>query len=240
MHHWSLAALTPSTHEPAQASLEAFSEQASESVYLDDYNGYSTDLSFILGKIGATAELQGRARTLFMSEEVKAHANELQKAVYHIMERDNNQVPVFYHGVAENLSQQGILEYSLCNQAYQYTALIHIQRRLRNHPSDTPMVQDSVEKVIECARAITLAYGLSPAIVLTTPLFTAGCEALGEDRTAIRDLLRQLYDKLKIRNIRLALEVLEDHWVEDGYDGDWRGLLRMLCPYLIPRKLTVR
>lgn len=219
----SLAALTPSIQAPAQ---KPPLDEVPESVYLDDYNGYSTDLSYLLGKIGLIAELNSRSRTQVTGEALEAQADEFEKAVYHIMERDNNQIPVFYPGVAEKLSRRDIVDYSLCNQAYQYTALIHIQRRLRKLAPTTPVVQQSVKQIIKISQAITMDYGLSPAIVLTTPVFTAGCEALGEDRTAIRELLSRLHNKLRIRNIKLALDVLEDHWVDEKHDGDWRNLLR--------------
>lgn len=228
----SLAALTPSSHSLGMGSNEALSEEVPESVYLDDYNGYSTDLSLVLGRIGAAAELHNRINSLSSSTDLKTHADELEKAVHHIMERDNNTTPVFYPGVAEKLSQHDILEYSLCNQAYQHTALIHIQRRIRRYPSNTPAIQQSVKSIIEYVKAITPSYGLSPAIVLTTPLFTAGCEALGEDRNAIRGLLGRLFEMLKIRNITLALEVLENHWADDTGKRDWESLLRMYHIFL--------
>lgn len=56
---------------------------------------------------------------------------------------------------------------------------------------------------------------------------TAGCEALGEDKTSIRELLTRLYDTLKIRNIKLAVEVLDHHWAEDFGEEGWESLLRM-------------
>ena len=224
----SLAALTPSTHVSEAGQNETLSEEIPESVYLDDYNGYSTDLSLILGKIGAAAKLSQTVSTMSKAA-LEEEADELERAVHHIMERDNNQTPVFYPGVAERLSKQDILEYSLCNQAYQHTALIHIQRRLRRNPPNTPAIQHSVKRIIECVGGIVPANGLSPAIVLATPLFTAGCEAIGEDSDIIRGLLARLYDMLKIRNIKLALEILEAHWADDKGNGDWESLLRKCC-----------
>jgi hypothetical protein len=221
----SLAALTPSTYPSEAGQNDALSKKIPESVYLDDYNGYSTDLSLILGEIGAAAE-RGQTNTPLTKACLEEQADELEQAVHRIMQRDNNHVLVFYPGVAEKLSQQDILEYSLCNQAYQHTALIHIQRRLRGLPSNTPAIQHSVKRIIEFVGGIAPAYGLSPAIVLTTPLFTAGCEALGEDRNMIRGLLARLYDMLRIRNIKLALEVLEEHWADDKDNGDRESLLR--------------
>lgn len=189
--------------------------------YLDDYNGYSTDLSHIIGEIGSAAAAMRRDGTS-SSEQVDI----LEQALFTIMERDNNSDPTFYPGVVERLTPEAIQEYSLCNQAYQHTALIYVRWQLQGLPRDAPEIEDSVKRVIECASAITPSYGLSPAIVLTTPLFTAGCEALGEDREAIRRLLTQLYGSLKIRNIKHALEVLETFWADEDLQGDLGRLLR--------------
>ena len=213
-------------HASACRERYTLADVISESVYLDDYNGYSTDLSFVLGSIGAAAESMNQNHTPLDNDHVQDQANELEEAVRIVMERDNNNIPVFYPGVAEKLSQQDISQYTLCNQAYQHTALIHIQRRLRSHNSNTPAIQESVKSIIKCASALTPTYGLSPAIVLTTPLFTAGCEALGEDRESIRSLLEKLFDMLRIRNIRVAIEILESHWA-GGSGSDWELFLSM-------------
>ncbi|KUJ21878.1 uncharacterized protein LY89DRAFT_729374 [Mollisia scopiformis] len=195
-------------------------------VYLDDYNGYSTDLSYLLGRIGNAIVAQKRRDLLFPGLSVNLEADFLENAICQIMERDNSATPSFYPGVLEKLSPHAIQEYAWCNQAYQHTALIYIRRHLRKLPSDSPEIQDSVKTIIECVRLITPAYGLSPTIVLTTPLFAAGCEALGPDRTVIKELLIQLYDCLKIRNIKLALEVLENYWANCGPDDDIEIVLR--------------
>ena len=189
--------------------------------YLDDYNGYSTDLSHVIGKIGTAvaAVRQGASSS--------EHAERLEAAILTIMKRDNNSIPAFYPGVVERLSPQAIQAYSLCNQAYQHTALIYVRWQLRGLPREAPEIQGSVKRIIECVSSITPSYGLSPAIVLTTPLFTAGCEALGEDRETVRGLLNQLYDLLRIRNIKLALEVLDAFWADENVDGDLGMLLRM-------------
>jgi hypothetical protein len=186
---------------------------------MDDYNGYSTELSHVIGEIGTAvgAVSQGASSP--------EQADLLEGAIFTIMERENNLEPVFYPGVVERLTPQAIREYSLCNQAYQQTALIYVRWQLRGLSRDAPDIQHSVRKIIECASAITPSYGLSPAIVLTTPLFTAGCEALGEDREAIRRLLNQLYGLLKIRNIKLALEILEAFWADENTNGDLGTLL---------------
>jgi hypothetical protein len=44
------------------------------------------------------------------------------------------------------------------------------------------------------------------------PLFTAGREALGEDREIVRQALRDLGNSLKLRNVWRSLEFLEAEW----------------------------
>ncbi|KAE9370410.1 hypothetical protein N431DRAFT_343068 [Stipitochalara longipes BDJ] len=214
--------------EKEDKAQELLGDLGHATAYLDDYNGYSTDLSCVIGEIGSAvaAVRQGSSSS--------EQAERLESAILTIMERDNNSAPVFYPEVVERLTPQAIQEYSLCNQAYQHTALIYVRWQLRGLPRDAPEIQDSVRRIIECVSSITPSYGLSPAIVLTTPLFTAGCEALGEDRETIRRLLSQLYQLLKIRNIKLALEVLEAFWADKNINGDLGMLLRQKNWNFIP------
>jgi hypothetical protein len=224
----SLAALTPQTQLVGEDDVHSDGvneAECAEDYYLDDYNGYSTDLSMMIGKIGGLAKKMHQLYPQNL-EDFAEQVDQLESSVYRIMARDNTSPPIFYPGVVEKLSPQAIRQYSLCNQAYQHTALIHIQRRLRQLPIHTPQIQHSVKQIIQCVRGIAPSYGLSPANVLTTPLFTAGCEAQGDDRDAIRELLNQIYHMLKIRNIKLTLEVLETHWSSDAGEGDWKNLLR--------------
>jgi hypothetical protein len=220
---------------------QGFCERSEDApAYLDDYNGYSTDLSRVIGEIGSAA-LPLRQGGPPLSEQADA----LERDIFTIMERDNNSEPTFYPGVAERLTPRAIHEYSFCNQAYQHTALIYIRWQLRGLPRDAPEIQDSVKRIIECVSSITPSYGLSPAIVLTTPLFTAGCEALGEDREIVRRLLSQLYERLRIRNIKLALEVLEAFWADENINGYLEMLLRtyhitLLCGFELKSLLQAK
>jgi hypothetical protein len=54
------------------------------------------------------------------------------------------------------------------------------------------------------------------------------CEAIGPDRSIVRDLLQKLYETLRIRNTLRAMNILELHWqrvptesgTEDGSFGE--------------------
>ena len=79
---------------------------------------------------------------------------------------------------------------------------------------------------MESAAAITPVYGLSSTIVMTTPLITAGCWPVGNDRGLIRDLLGKLF--------QLAMELLGSHCV-GGQEEDWttsRIDARLHVPFL--------
>ncbi|RDW79807.1 hypothetical protein BP6252_04445 [Coleophoma cylindrospora] len=225
----SLAALTssgnPANSENAIADFEY--EMQPDEIYLDDYNGYYTDLSMLLGKIGlAIRALREQSTFTGSPASMESVANFFELKLQKMMARDHNALPKFYPGVIEKLTMQGIYEYALCNESYQQLALIHINRRLRSLASRTPVIQASVKKIIECVKAITPATGSSPLIVMATPLFTAGCEAHGEDRDAVKELLLQLYSSLKIRNIKLALQVLEAYWAREVEEENWEDILK--------------
>jgi hypothetical protein len=76
-------------------------------------------------------------------------------------------------------------------------------------------VQSSVKTILECIESLTATPGLTPLVVMTTPLFAAGCEAQGEDRDRVRVLLGSMFDLLHIPNIHRSLEVLESFWASN-------------------------
>lgn len=229
----SLALLSPGSTGTEEYRPNDVTEEP-EDAYVDDYNGYATDLSQLLGKIGQAISAQRESR-LHPIGSSTSEIDSFEAAVYGIMERDNSATPLFYPGVREKLEPQAVQEYAWCNQAYQHTALIYIRRHLRKLSSHTPAIQESVKTIIDCVRAIKPAYGLSPTIVLTTPLFVAGCEAQGQDRTAIKELLTQLHDSLNIRNIKLTLDILENHWADCSPDEDVEAMLRQYYSQLCTR-----
>jgi hypothetical protein len=210
--------------------------EGSDDAYLDVYTGCSTDLSLVFREIGAVAWERRRAMTdphhiRFLDDDFKREADWLEQSVRRMMERSKIQPPIFDVTVSGSVSPQQANEFILCNEAYQHTALIHIHRRVRNlHPS-SPEVQSSVKRIIDCIDGIIPAPGLSPLVVLTTPLFTAGCEALASDRDAVRRLLRNMFDLLRIPNVRRALEVLEAFWERSrcgNNDKAWEDFMRTI------------
>ena len=196
--------------------------------YLDDYWGFTVRLADIFRAIGAVAWRRRQSPIPIDELEYERHAAVLEGAVQQLMARSVNNIS-FYPGVAEKLSEATIREFGLCNEAFQHTALIHIYRRVRKIPAASPAVQHSVRRILECTTQIVPRSGLSPWVMLTTPLFSAGCEALGPDRETVRSLLLALYDTTRIPNVLQSLKFLEIYWAEEPRDADvdWSHFLGM-------------
>ncbi|RDW88317.1 hypothetical protein BP6252_00349 [Coleophoma cylindrospora] len=215
-----LAALTAKGLHAGQLSSESSVEEVAKEtgeVYLDDYFGFSTDLTQTFKEIGAAAWERKRmneasAHMSLSEQDLEDEANILESSVWAMILRDQASPPKFFPGIAERLSPEVIQEFYLCNEAYQHAALIHILRRVKEIPKTDDSIQKSVKRVLECSKGIKPRAGLSPYIVLTMPLFTAGVEALEEDRESFRSLLSGLHDYLKLRNIQRSIDFLELHW----------------------------
>ncbi|KAL1985146.1 hypothetical protein VTN96DRAFT_8168 [Rasamsonia emersonii] len=210
--------------------------------YLDDYWGFTVHLADIFREIGAVAwkrhQCSGpnRSRLQIEETEFQERAESLERSVRTLIDRHAGNRPTFYPGVVEGLSEDCIREFMLCNEAFQHTALIHIYRRVRKWPAASPEVQHSVKRILECTSQIVPKSGLSPWVMLTTPLFTAGCEALGEDREAFKKLLLTLHDTTRIPNVLQSLKFLEIYWANDqlSEDEDWSHFLDRMSFDFIP------
>jgi hypothetical protein len=102
--------LSPASTAVGEKELPGNVEE-SRSVYLDDYNGYSTDLSQLLGEIGRAISAQ-KEPEFTQNDHSSSETDSFEAAVYRIMERDNSATPIFYPGVREILNPQSIQEYA--------------------------------------------------------------------------------------------------------------------------------
>jgi Fungal specific transcription factor domain len=196
-------------------------EAAKGEVFLDDYFGFSTDLVEAFKEIGAAAwerkslsspSASESAHAILSEEDMDLEAQNLEQCIMDMIARDSTAPPNFYPGVKEKLSDEVVREFYLCNEAYQHSALLHIYRRVMLLERTDFRVQGCVKRILECVSGIRQRAGLSPYIVLTMPLFTAGREALGEDREEVRCALRGLGEWLRLRNVWRSLEFLEEGW----------------------------
>lgn len=205
-------------------------------VFLDDYFGFSTDLVQILKQIGALASerrvmAEANAEHVLLSEEdLQTRALILESRIASMISRDCETQPTFYPGVREKLLDEVAIEFYLSNQAYQYSALLHIYRKVMALERVDERVQKAVKRILECAEGIRPREGLSPYIVLTMPLFTAGREALGEDRDVVRNMIGELGQRLGLRNVWRSLEFLEVEWAGVG-EGQGMTLSFLLSEY---------
>lgn len=203
--------------------------ETEKEVFLDDYFGFSTDLVGIFKEIGALAwERRSLSLTLMDDEsehvplspdDLTAEALTLESRIKSMIERDRSRSPQFYPGVEEKLSSDVVNQFRLCNEAYQHAALVHIYRRVMGVEREDWRVQGAVKRILEGVEGIEPREGLSPYIVLTMPLFTAGREALGDKREIVRSKMRKLGEVLKLRNIWRSWEILEEGWRVDGGEG---------------------
>lgn len=215
--------------------------------YLDDYWGFTVHLADIFREIGAMAwqrhqHITGPTtglKTLKTSgnPEFEERASRLENSVLGLIDRYAQEGQLlFYPGVKETLSDDSIREFMLCNESFQHTALIHIHRRVRKAPASSPEVQRSVKRILDCTSQIVPRSGLSPWVMLTTPLFTAGCEALGEDREAFRQLFISLHNTTRIPNVLQSLKFLETYWAYETHNEneDWSHFLDRMSFDFIP------
>jgi hypothetical protein len=255
--YWSIVSLTaltgngPPIGDTSDFAPSDLAGQRESPDYLDDYWGFTVDLAAVFRQIGAAAwrthqaekELQGQG---FVAGEIDGNAEDeaaaLESSIRELMDRGATSQPSFYPGVAEGLSAESVQHLALCNEAFQHSALIQIHKRLRKTPTTSALVQQSVHRILECTAQIGPSAGLSPWVMLTTPLFIAGCEARGEDRDTVRQLLASLHDTIRVPNVLQSLKFLEQYWANQlSEDEDWSHFLGMYlkahpiipCPPLI-------
>jgi hypothetical protein len=200
-------------------------DSADQEVFLDDYFGFSTDLVDAFKEIGAAAwerrtlslSASSSASPILSAEDLETEAWSLEQSVKAMIARDSVNPPKFYASVREKLNDEVVREFYLCNEAYQHSALLHIYRRVMLLDRMDGKVQACVKRILDCVDGIRPQAGLSPYIVLTMPLFTSGREALGEDRERVRRAMRELGERLRLRNVWRSLEFLEEGW-ERAYE----------------------
>ncbi|KFZ00341.1 hypothetical protein V500_01084 [Pseudogymnoascus sp. VKM F-4518 (FW-2643)] len=230
----------------SSAQIEQFGPRAllrgtqAENRYLDIYTAYSTDLNDSFKEIRAAAwkrrrlNANGDKAIVLSNWDLDEEADWLESSI-----RSMTGNSAFRPNDLQVLSQHEVQQFEACDETYYHTALIHILRRVRQLPRSDLRVQASVKRIIECCLKISPADGLSPWVMLTTPLFTAGCEALGEDRAMVRQLLKSMYDSLRIRNIQRSLGILEMSWSNKEDNDDWESFLGKMIMGKVVRYLTL-
>ncbi|KAJ5279790.1 hypothetical protein N7478_005162 [Penicillium angulare] len=245
--YWSIVSLTALTGNgpPIGDNIDFVSSglasQRESPDYLDDYWGFTVDLAAVFRQIGAAAwrNHEAEAAQGFVEGEIGNNAEDdaalLEMSIRQLMDRGANSKPSLYPDVAAGLTEESVNQLALCNEAFQHSALIQIHRRLRRTPTTSFEVQHSVKRILDCTASIGPSSGLSPWVMLTTPLFIAGCEARGEDRDTVRRLLASLHETVRIPNVLQSLKFLEQYWANQlSEDENWNHFLDRMRFDFIP------
>ena len=239
--YWSIVSLTaltgngPPIGDNADLTPSDWANLTESPDYLDDYWGFTVDLAAVFRRIGAAAwrnQQVEKGTQGFIEAEIDSNVEDeaalLEHSVRQLMDRGANTQPSLYPGVAQGLTAESMQQLILCNEAFQHSALIQIHRRLRKTPTTSACVQQSVQRILECTAQIGPSSGLSPWVMLTTPLFVAGCEARGKDRDTVRKLLASLHDTIRVPNVLQSLKFLEQYWADQlSEEEDWSHFLGM-------------
>lgn len=150
-------------------------QQDSDSYSFDLYTGYSSDLNMVFRDIGRS--LKEAASSDQWNEQIipkglrdKAHLLEI--TVRDMISRDATEGLRFPLDVS--LSEKEAEHFAVCNEAYEYSALIHILRKLQKRTASSSEVQACVRSILDAVCTILPVSTLSPWVLLTTPIFVAG------------------------------------------------------------------
>jgi hypothetical protein len=169
--------------EQRQAIQPIIDSVATQGSALDIYAGYSADLHLAFKDIGGLMQQYASARYDHCGDDILSdllrHCDEcieIEQRVERMIARDKDdglRIPAEI-----SLSTKELRMFSACNTAYQYSALLHIRRRLYNMPPGSEQVQQCVRGILDAVCNVLPVTVLSPWILLTTPIFTAGYVSL--------------------------------------------------------------
>jgi len=150
-------------------------EPISQDTFLDIYTGYSSDLNAVFKDIGILSKRRQRLTALYdwqLAADLNCQSASLEGMLQEMIRRDYEEGLKIPPNVS--LPRDQLRQFSACNVAYQYSALLHIHRRLQGRQPNSPEVQASVQKILVTVCEILPMEALSPWALLTTPIFTAG------------------------------------------------------------------
>ncbi|RGP76696.1 hypothetical protein FLONG3_5136 [Fusarium longipes] len=223
---------------PSPTTLRPF-DSDDEPVHIDMYLARTKDLLNVFKEIARLSHIRNeRAMSEALSEDGQNDAEVwwLLSYLQSIIDRDQANPPPVMSIRNRVLSVAEIQEYRLSNQIWQLTGLLLIHRRLLHVPRSSALIQDLIQRILECTERMTLRDGLTPVTLLTPPLFFAGCDALWDDRPRIKTALQGVSSSLGLLNTQKALEILEEYWevdpgIEDELaDRSWPRISQFL-PY---------
>lgn len=161
------------------AGERAAEQEMEQDYFFDTYTGYSSDLNPVLMQIGMLALNHGAGEFNYqgtnevcVSSGKDEKARHLERIVQDMIHRDRT-IGLKIPGHV-SLNMNTLQQFGACNTAYQNTSLIHLYRRVQNLPTFCNEVQGCVREILDTICSILPVTKLSPWILLTTPIYTAG------------------------------------------------------------------
>lgn len=176
-----LSALTnDETHDEQQQVIQPIIDSVvTQGSMLDIYAGYSADLHSAFRDIGSLTQKYASTKVESCGDDILSdlmrHCDkciEIEQRVENMIHRDKD--GGLRISAELSLSAEEIQMFTACNTAYQYSALLHIRRRLYNMAPESGQVQQCVRGILDAVCNVLPVTVLSPWILLTTPIFTAG------------------------------------------------------------------
>lgn len=176
-----LSALTnDETHDEQQQVIQPIIDSVvTQGSMLDIYAGYSADLHLAFRDIGSLMQKYASTKDESCGGDILPdllrHCDEcieIEQRVENMIHRDKD--GGLRISAEISLSAEEIRMFTACNTAYQYSALLHIRRRLYNMAPESGQIQQCVRGILDAVCNVLPVTVLSPWILLTTPIFTAG------------------------------------------------------------------
>ncbi|KAF5652008.1 cytochrome P450 monooxygenase 4ac1 [Fusarium sp. NRRL 25303] len=188
--------------------------QTDSGAFLDIYGGVMFDLPALFKEVGT---LLGKKH--MRTPELELETDDLIQQILTRLSRDKAENMIIESDMLSFLSANDIQNYALSNAGFLYMALLHLQCGMRSLPPFAMEVRFCVDQIIQCAHRMSRESGLSPRVLLVSPLFTAGLYAIGAARDEIRLELADIGKWMKTPHLFKTSELLERVWVQHPDDS---------------------
>ncbi|KAF5715962.1 cytochrome P450 monooxygenase 4ac1 [Fusarium mundagurra] len=188
--------------------------QIDSGAFLDIYGGVMSDLPALFKEVGT---LLGKKH--ICTPDLELETDNLIQQIIARLSRDKAENMIIASDMLLSLSANDIQNYALSNAGFLYMALLHLYCSMRSMPPFAPQVRFCVAQIVQCAHRMSRESGLSPRVLLVSPLFTAGLYAIGAARDEIRLELADIGRWMKTPHLFKTLELLERVWLQHPDDS---------------------
>ncbi|EWY83717.1 hypothetical protein FOYG_13514 [Fusarium oxysporum NRRL 32931] len=203
--------------------------QTDSGAFLDIYGGVMSDLPALFKEVGA---LLGKKHV--RTAELELETEDLVHQIHARLSRDKAENMIIASDLLSFLSANDIQNYALSNAGFLYMALLHLYCSMGSLSPFATEVRFCVTQIIQCAHKMSRESGLSPRVLLVSPLFTAGLYAIGSARDEIRLELVDIGRWMKTPHLFKTLELLERVWLQHPDDSTrtWETIEDMRVDFL--------